>query len=315
MAHDATFPLRSLKIVRISDEAGLMTPVAGWYPDPAGTPDLRYWDGQTWTEQMAPAPAPVAAPQPYTSQPSYDYVQQPGAFAQPGATAFGGFPAQSAPRRSRRLYAVIAGVVAVVVVATAVPLALSSGGHSPRTNGAFEAALLTTSEVSETANGTFTLEPTEHDDDKDSSIGCPAADDLHKQFSAPDKAHAERTFGDKSVGLSASEFLAYSPGAAAEFKALEQAFSSCRTLRLSGATLELTTTVGHAITGSDETVVLRAHGVIANRAIGIDIELARFGDVVVGSFYGGLGGPDAIDDTADTLLSQAVAKATAKNAF
>ncbi|WP_199832574.1 DUF2510 domain-containing protein [Gordonia iterans] len=28
---------------------------AGWYPDPAGQPQLRYWDGGQWTEHTAPA--------------------------------------------------------------------------------------------------------------------------------------------------------------------------------------------------------------------------------------------------------------------
>jgi hypothetical protein len=38
---------------------------AGWYPDPNGTPQQRYWDGSVWTEHYA-APAgqgpPYAAP-------------------------------------------------------------------------------------------------------------------------------------------------------------------------------------------------------------------------------------------------------------
>jgi hypothetical protein len=42
-------------------------PAAGWYPDPAGHPVLRWWDGTRWTEQtQAPPPpagvAPVAKP-------------------------------------------------------------------------------------------------------------------------------------------------------------------------------------------------------------------------------------------------------------
>jgi uncharacterized RDD family membrane protein YckC len=47
---------------------------AGWYPDPtpaSATPALRYWDGQQWTEHVAPAlqpAAPYAAP--YAAQPS-----------------------------------------------------------------------------------------------------------------------------------------------------------------------------------------------------------------------------------------------------
>ena len=27
---------------------------AGWYADPAGTPQSRYWDGDGWTEQFGP---------------------------------------------------------------------------------------------------------------------------------------------------------------------------------------------------------------------------------------------------------------------
>jgi hypothetical protein len=32
---------------------------AGWYPDPSGTPQQRYWDGVQWTSHYA-APAPAA---------------------------------------------------------------------------------------------------------------------------------------------------------------------------------------------------------------------------------------------------------------
>jgi hypothetical protein len=28
---------------------------AGWYPDPTGSSDLRYWDGSQWTEHTAAA--------------------------------------------------------------------------------------------------------------------------------------------------------------------------------------------------------------------------------------------------------------------
>ena len=31
---------------------------AGWYPDPTGDPDERYWDGRTWTGYVRTAPAP-----------------------------------------------------------------------------------------------------------------------------------------------------------------------------------------------------------------------------------------------------------------
>lgn len=30
-------------------------PDAGWYPDPGGGPELRFWDGEAWTEELSPA--------------------------------------------------------------------------------------------------------------------------------------------------------------------------------------------------------------------------------------------------------------------
>jgi hypothetical protein len=45
----------------------------GWYPDPSGAPNSRYWDGTQWT-QNAPAFGPG-----YTSVPSYPpHVAYPG---------------------------------------------------------------------------------------------------------------------------------------------------------------------------------------------------------------------------------------------
>lgn len=35
---------------------------AGWYPDPQSPVSVRYWDGTAWTQQTAPAPAPVGPP-------------------------------------------------------------------------------------------------------------------------------------------------------------------------------------------------------------------------------------------------------------
>lgn len=34
----------------------------GWYPDPAGAPEERYWDGGAWTSQTRPYPPPPALP-------------------------------------------------------------------------------------------------------------------------------------------------------------------------------------------------------------------------------------------------------------
>jgi len=43
-----------------------MNPSAGWFPDPAGSPRLCYFDGHRWTEHFAPMPPPYAA---YPQQP------------------------------------------------------------------------------------------------------------------------------------------------------------------------------------------------------------------------------------------------------
>ena len=37
-------------------------PAPGWYPDPAGTSRLRWWNGGMWTEQFQPMPAQQGMP-------------------------------------------------------------------------------------------------------------------------------------------------------------------------------------------------------------------------------------------------------------
>jgi hypothetical protein len=45
-------------------------PAAGWYPDPHGSGALRWWDGSSWGDQLAPAaPSLYAAPSPYGPPP------------------------------------------------------------------------------------------------------------------------------------------------------------------------------------------------------------------------------------------------------
>ncbi len=76
-----------------------MSAPAGWYPDPqtpvpGAPPQQRYWDGQTWTQHVAPvAQQPTYGQPTYGQQPGYPqqpYAQQP--YAQPysGSTVYAG---------------------------------------------------------------------------------------------------------------------------------------------------------------------------------------------------------------------------------
>jgi len=40
---------------------------AGWYPDPAGTRQSRYWDGDAWTGQLGPVVSEAQAAPPFAT--------------------------------------------------------------------------------------------------------------------------------------------------------------------------------------------------------------------------------------------------------
>jgi hypothetical protein len=96
-------------------------PPAGWYPDPNGSADQRWWNGQSWTSDMSPAPAPVAsaavpvatgfATQPYATQPYAPQAHTSQPYAQSYAAA------TTAPSTRGNRYAFITfGIVALYIL-------------------------------------------------------------------------------------------------------------------------------------------------------------------------------------------------------
>jgi hypothetical protein len=329
------FPAGNLKQDDRPVDTRLMAPATGWYPDPAGTAQLRFWDGQSWTNSTMPIPqAPQSAPQPaYSSSPAaaplgtqefatqqyapqgygqQQYAPQPNHStpAQP-QPRYANYPGHRPPGRGKRFYALVAGgVAAVVVIATVVPLALSSDPHPkpPPTKAAFTAVLLTVNEVDATTGGRFTVGPLSDDGSDDNS------DDCKDVGNAPDPStdstsSAERTFTDSSQGNVADESLDYLPGkAAAAVAGLKKSAASCHTLTLDGDKVAVTVLPAPSVPHSDDTFAMQMAGTTSGHALTIEITVARFGDSLVTLVYGGLATPTSAQAAATALLVQASAK-------
>lgn len=87
----------------------------GWYSDPHGGPDLRWWDGSTWTEHTAPRPGatPGAESGPWGAAPGPD-AAPPGAPPGPHVPAGPGAPSGGTNR------GLLIGLGVLVAVALAV---------------------------------------------------------------------------------------------------------------------------------------------------------------------------------------------------
>ncbi|WP_255513568.1 DUF2510 domain-containing protein [Homoserinibacter sp. GY 40078] len=71
---------------------------AGWYPDPLGLPQLRWWDNHAWTEHTSDARAPMVAQETITAKLAYaDDEPEAVVREQLHADADGGSPAQESP--------------------------------------------------------------------------------------------------------------------------------------------------------------------------------------------------------------------------
>lgn len=104
----------------------LMSAIPGWYSDPGGSPDLRYWDGQRWSPTTSPRPRAAAGP-------AQDVVAvatlEPVGYAPSPATGYSTQrlaypPVMGSPLRRRRLpkLLITLGVLIAVICVAAVVL-------------------------------------------------------------------------------------------------------------------------------------------------------------------------------------------------
>ncbi len=278
-----------------------MAPVDGWYPDPAGMPQLRFWDGQNWT--TATAPAPVT--QPYAPQPHAPQLSTPQLST----------PQPQAPKRGKSFYGIIAGVVAVAVgVAIVIPLASGSSHHAPPTTAALKGVLLPVADVSETTTLPFTVDDSSDDnsdDTADNTSNCVPLNNVQKAETAAQTADADQSYVSKQAGLEVDEDIAYLPGkAAALLTASQSAFEQCPTYKDGdGDAANVTFLPGLSVKGSDQVMAIQQTGTISGTPMVFDTMQARFGDTVITINYGGTKAPQDLNLIAAKLLQQAAANA------
>jgi len=149
---------------------------AGWHPDPHDPSQLRYWDGQGWTEHRAPAQQPPATPTAPTTA----------GMAPAGLTT----PLQpSQPKGSKRTVWLVLGGVALLVGGCAIGAAAAGGGDGDSDKSASatvtvtkeakapEAAPAATTTVTVTAEAAPADEPSPSAPESDTADDEPAVDD------------------------------------------------------------------------------------------------------------------------------------------
>lgn len=108
---------------------GIVANDPGWYPDPEGGRQVRFWDGEAWTEYVQPfAPTVATLPGPESALLDYPYLEEADVARSdeprtvstwaPAALA----PSVAAPGRRPPLWVVLSVVVLVAVVAVVASL-------------------------------------------------------------------------------------------------------------------------------------------------------------------------------------------------
>jgi len=112
------------------------TPAAGWYPDPAGGEDLRWWTGVTWTDEVRPSPwatatptsaapaDPVVTSAPPTAAPAW--VLEPGGTLGSVAAAAEATDDEARSGTGRGMWIVVGAIVVVIALVSGTVAALGS---------------------------------------------------------------------------------------------------------------------------------------------------------------------------------------------
>lgn len=124
----------------------------GWYDDPEDSNALRYWDGQNWTQNRQPKQTSQPMPPPTLPPPSAPAPPPPPPGLQPQWPAPGG----AAPRRSRTVVWVVAGVGALVALGLLLLLVIGIFAGGKKTIVPDKAAKVLTNAVSRENNFTPT---------------------------------------------------------------------------------------------------------------------------------------------------------------
>ena len=113
---------------------------SGWHPDPSGKHDLRFWDGERWTDHVSSAgqqhrdPLPVADPFSSSPRPPAPFASSP---FSPGPSAPGpnlltgwGMSAQRASEHPEGTTILVLGILSLVVCGPLGPFAWAKGNRA-----------------------------------------------------------------------------------------------------------------------------------------------------------------------------------------
>ena len=150
-------------------------PPPGWYPDPGGSGQLRYWDGTRWGADLRPAGS--VPPGPSSTDPSLNHSPRSG--------------------DRRRTAAVVIGLTALLVVVAVVlavirPWDRSTEITAPPPTPTISAGNDSDPTPTPTPSGSPTPEatPTPSDDSTDSgSVACPFVEDVRQAYPSDGRVH------------------------------------------------------------------------------------------------------------------------------